>query len=90
MKRLLSLAFAALAAGCATTDSTQLAQADCRIVPITPATIAGARPRNVDPLDQRWAEMQLASSDYRYRQLRRHGAFDNTVEEALRDCDRAR
>jgi hypothetical protein len=89
MKRFLPIALAALAAGCAATQDTQLAQADCRVVPLATASISGARPRHVDPLDQRWAEMQLAGSDYRLRQLRSRGSFNNMVEDALRDCDRA-
>ena len=88
MKSILLAAVVAVAAGCATTENTQVAQAECKVAPITTASIAGARPKRVDPLDQRWAEMQLASSDYRFRQLQRHGAFNNNIEEALRDCDR--
>ena len=89
MKPILLLAAACAAAGCATTaDNTQLAQADCKVVPFTTASIAGGKPRRVDPLDQRWAEMQLASSDYRFNQLHRRGA-DSPAEQALRDCDRA-
>lgn len=90
MKRILLLAAIAITAGCATTnDNMQLAQADCKVAPVTTASIAGGKPRRVDPLDQRWAEMQLASSDYRFRQLHRYGAFNSNIEEALRDCDRA-
>jgi hypothetical protein len=55
-----------------------------------PGYISGARTtRPIDPLDQRLAEMQLASSDYRFDQLHRRGMFNNNVEDALRDCDRA-
>jgi len=91
MNRITLLAIAAAtAAGCAAQGDVQVAQADCKVAPITTASIAGARPKNVDPLDQRWAEMQLASSDYRLHQLRQRGAFNNNVEDALRDCDRAR
>ena len=90
MKRLLLLATLA-AAGCATPgDNVQVAKAECKIAPITTASIAGVKPRPVDPLDQRWAEMQLASSDYRFQQLQRRGLVNNNIEEALRDCDRAR
>ena len=86
MKRLLLLATFAVA-GCATSgDNVQLAKAECKVAPITTASIAGARPRAVDRLDQRWAEMQLASSDYRFQQLRRHGPANNNIEDALRDC----
>jgi hypothetical protein len=43
----------------------------------------------VSPLEQRYAEMQLASTDYRLRQLAERGLVNNTVEEALRNCDNA-
>ncbi len=91
MKRPLLLAALATAAGCASTpDNMQLAQADCKVAPLAVGTLSGtSRPRRVDPLDQRWAEMQLASTDYRFRSLARNGAYNSTVEEALRDCDRA-
>jgi hypothetical protein len=85
-------ACAALAlAGCATTDeaSVPLARADCKIAPITTASATGVRPRRVDPMDQRYAEMQLATSDYRMKRLQQPlGAMGN-VEDALRDCDSA-
>ena len=80
------------AAACAQlqTEPAPLAAADCKVAPITTASAAGARPRRVDPLDQRWAEMQLASSDYRMRRLQQPlGAVNNNVEDALRDCANA-
>jgi hypothetical protein len=40
----------------------------------------------VSPLDQRYAEMQLASSDYRMRQLAERGMVNNNIEDALRSC----
>lgn len=88
--RTLAILIALGAAGCAHLDSeTPLAAADCRIAPMTTASAAGGRPRQVDPLDQRYAEMQLASSDYRMRRLQQPlGAMSN-VEDALRDCARA-
>ena len=87
--RYAALAVALSATACAQLqpDETPVAAADCKVVPITTASAAGARPRRVDPLDQRWAEMQLASSDYRMRRLQQPlGAVNNNVEEALRDC----
>jgi hypothetical protein len=92
MRRTLALFAAALLAGaCASLDSDQpLARADCKVAPLTLASSTGGRPRQVDPLDQRYAEMQLAGSDYRRRQLNQPlGAFNN-VEDALRDCANAR
>src|SRR4051812_49600811 len=77
-------------AGCATVqDPTPLARADCRIAPITTASATGARPRRADPLDQRYAEMQLATSDYRMRRLQQPLGATSNVEDALRDCGRA-
>lgn len=80
-------AVVALSAGCATTpEPTQVARAECKIVPITTASAAGRAPRNVSPLEQRHAEMQLATSQYRMAQLQSQGMAFNNVEDALRDC----
>ena len=91
MKAFLGITLVALAAGCATTqENTQLAQAECKIVPMKAGRISGTSPRPArDPLDQTTAELQLASSNYRFQQLSRHGLVDNNIEDALRDCDRA-
>ena len=86
MKMLIAAATAVLAAGCATTEPVHVAQAECKIVPITTASAAGRAPRAVSPLEQRHAEMQLATSQYRFAQLQSHGMAFNTVEDALRDC----
>ena len=91
MNGLLAAAAALALAGCATVqDETPVARADCRIAPITTASATGAPPRRVDPIDQRYAEMQLATSEYRMRQLRERGMDMNNVEDALRDCSTAR
>ncbi len=83
------IAILALAAtGCATSGGEQLAAADCRVVPITTASAAGRAPRNLSPIEQRYAEMQLANTEYRRRQLQERGLEPNTVEQALRDCAR--
>ena len=74
-------------AGCASSGDTRVASADCKVYPITTASATGRAPKNVSPLEQRWAEMQLASTDYRQRQLQERGMIDNTVEQALRDCN---
>jgi hypothetical protein len=84
MKTPLGIAVLVLAAGCATQGDTQVAQAECKVYPITTASAAGRKP-NASPLEQRHAEMQLASSDYRMRQLRERG-YDGNVEQSLRDC----
>ncbi len=75
-------------AGCASSGDTRLAAADCKVYPITTASATGRAPKNVSPIEQRWAEMQLAGTDYRQRQLHERGIIDNTVEQALRDCQR--
>lgn len=88
MKALVALASLTLVAGCATGGNTQLAAVDCKVVPLTIASATGVRQAKPDSLDQRYAEMQLASSEYRHRQLRERGMVNNTIEEALRDCNR--
>jgi hypothetical protein len=81
-------ALAALAlAGCAT-EGTQVAQSECKVAPITTTSMTyGGNKKPVSSLDQRYAEMALASSDYRYRNLARNGPVPNNVEDALRDCN---
>ena len=85
MKAHLVLAVLALAAGCATTEPVQVAQAECKVLPITTTSVAGRKP-NVSAIEQRYAEMQLATSEYRMRQLRERGMDMNNVEDALREC----
>jgi hypothetical protein len=86
MNRLLSLIpVAALAAACATSPD-QVAQADCKVAPITTTSVTG-RARPASSIEQRDAEMQLASTGFRQRELRERGLAPNTVEEALRDCN---
>lgn len=86
MKMLIAAAASLLAAGCASTQPTQVAQAECKIVPVTTASIAGKRDRTVTPIEQRHAEMQLATSQYRMANLQSQGLAFNNVEDALRDC----
>ena len=89
MRYLLALGAAALAAGCASDPNVQYAKAaDCKVVPVTIASATGSRPKNLTSLDQRKAEMDLASSPYRQAQLASRGQFGNNVEEALSDCNR--
>jgi hypothetical protein len=82
------LAVALAASGCAASGDAQVAAADCRVVPITTAGATGRAPRTLSPIEQRAAEMDLARTEYRQRQLRERGIHDNPVEDALRDCDR--
>jgi hypothetical protein len=74
-------------AGCATEGNTQLAQADCKVYPITTASATGNKPE-VDSIRQRAAEADLATSSYRFRNLQRTGPVNNNVEDLLRNCDR--
>lgn len=87
MKKLVAfLPALVVAAGCATRGDTRLAAADCKVYPVTTASAAGVRAPKVDRLEQRFAEMQLATSDYRFRNLRQNGYNMNNVEDSLRDC----
>ena len=85
MKFLIALSALALLAACATPGE-QVAAVDCKVYPVTIASAAGVRKPNVSSLEQRYAEMQLATSDYRFRNLRQNGYNMNNVEDALRDC----
>jgi len=85
MKTPIAIAVLTLAAGCATQGDVQVAQAECKVYPVTTMSVTGTRKPNVDPLEQRHAEMQLANSSYRMHQLQTRG-IDGNVEQALRDC----
>jgi hypothetical protein len=82
------LAVALAASGCAASGDPKVAEADCRVVPMTTAGATGRAPRSLSPIEQRAAEMDLARSEYRRRQLEERGIPGNNVEDALRDCDR--
>ena len=87
MRTILALcATAALAAGCASNPD-RVAAVDCKVHPVATSNVAGVRKPATDSLEQRYAEMQLATSDYRYRNLRQNGYNMNNVEDALRDCN---
>ena len=88
MKILLAVsAVSLLAAGCATTEPpTQLAQAECKIAPVTTESATGVHPRSASSIEQRHAEMQLATSQYRMANLRSQGMVFNNVEDALNGC----
>jgi len=91
MKALFILSAALVAAGCATTEPTYLAQKDCKVAPLTIHSQAYGNRKSapVDSLDRRYAEMQLAATPYRQQQLARNGMYPNNIEEAMRDCDMA-
>lgn len=87
MKSLIAVSVLALAAaGCATEGNKQYAKAECKVVPITTASVAGGKTRPASSLEQRQAEMALGTSQYRREQLYRQGQFGNNVEDALYDC----
>ena len=88
MRTLIALsATALLAAGCATTDTTYVAQKECKVMPQLTVNVANSgKAKPVDSLRQREAEMDLATTGYRFQQLQRNGPYNNTVEESLRDC----
>lgn len=81
-----------LAAGCATQD-VQVAQAPaatCKVAPITTASATEASVKKpVSEIRQREAQMDLALTQYRFRNLERQGLFMNNVEDAIGDCDKA-
>ena len=85
MKHSLSLCalYVLVVAGCAGQDARE-AKVDCKVVPITTASVAG-KPRPASELDRRYAEMQLGTSSYRRQNLDRNPG-NNNVEDALRDC----
>ena len=86
MRLLLATAAVLALAGCATEGDPKVAQADCKVYPVTTTSATGLRKPDVSPLEQRHAEMQLANSEYRMRSLRERGYDGNNVEESLRDC----
>jgi hypothetical protein len=89
MKALLALAVAALMAGCATPENQMVASAECKVTPITTESAAGVRKPEYAHLQQVDAQMQLAASNYRMRNLQQNAYNMNNVEDSLRDCQRA-
>jgi hypothetical protein len=89
MKILLALSLSAAVLGaCADTGETQYAQNDCKVAPVITTTDSSLRKdQQLTQLDKRYAEMQLATSDYRLRQLQRNPAYStNSIEQSLNDC----
>jgi len=88
MKLLFALSAASLLlAACATTDNAQYAQADCKVAPITTRNVAGTNHLGTyNELDQRYAEMQLGTSEFRRQLYAKQGMSNNNVEDALKNC----
>ena len=87
--RILFAVTAALAlAGCAT-EPMQVAQADCKVQPITTTSVTNTRKTEVSSIRQREAEAALATSDYRFRNLQQNGYNMNNIEDSLRECQTA-
>jgi hypothetical protein len=90
MKILLTLPAAALLlAACATTPDTgdQYAKADCKVAPVTTRNAAGGDHLGTyNELDQRYAQMQLSTSEYRRQLYARQGLSPNNVEDTLKNC----
>ncbi len=59
--------------------------ATCKTAPVTAQAAAGGKPR-MNELDQRMAEMQLATSGYRQAQRERNPGYENNIERTLQDC----
>lgn len=90
MKILLAATAALTLAACASQEAqpTRVAQADCKVVPMTTESSTGNPPKHVTELQQRFAQADLASSEIRYRELARNGMYPNPIEESLKDCNK--
>jgi hypothetical protein len=90
MKPTFPLLFALVLAGCAAEEaqdkSLQMANADCKVLPATTDSSTGNPPKHVTEMQQKFAEADLASSSYRFRNLQVNGQANNNVEDALRKC----
>jgi hypothetical protein len=89
MKLLVALSIsAAVLCACADTGEAQYAQNDCKVAPVITTTDSSLRKdRQITDLDRRYASMQLATSDFRMRELQRNPAYSqNNIEQSLRDC----
>jgi len=88
MKLLIATAAVLFVAGCAS-EPVQVAQAECKIHPITTTSVTDTRKPQTEETRQRMAEMELATSSYRFRNLQQNAYGMNNVEDALRDCGNA-
>lgn len=89
MRTLIALSALLVAAGCASTEPVQYAQAECKVQPITTTSVTGVRKPEADESRQRLAEAELATSSYRFRHLNQNAYGMNNVEDTLRDCGAA-
>jgi hypothetical protein len=86
MRILIATAAALALSGCATNEPMQVAQAECKIHPVTTTSVTDTRKPQTEETRQRMAEMELATSSYRFRNLQQNAYNMNNVEDALRDC----
>lgn len=88
MKMLFALSAAAVLAAACATEPEQYAQADCKVAPVTTRGVTGVDGHlgTYNNLDQRYAEMQLSTSEYRRRLYAKQGLSNNNVEDALKNC----
>ena len=87
MKNVIALAAAAAAlAACASTpDQVAYDDQECQIVMMAPANATG-RYSHMTEMDQRFAEMQLGTSDVRRRAQESNPGYENNIEKNLRNC----
>ena len=84
MKALFALFLTAALAGCAATpETTQLADAGCKVEPGMTANTVNKRVQPSE-LDRKWAEAHLRSTDYYRNALARDQT--STVVQAAKDC----
>ena len=87
MKLLFALSAASLLVTACATENAQYAEADCKVAPITTRNVAGTHHLGTyNDLDQRYAEMQLSTSEYRRRVYAQQGLSNNNVEDTLKNC----
>jgi hypothetical protein len=88
MKTLFALSAVALMAAACATEPEHYAQADCKVAPITTRSVTGVDGHlgTYNSLDQRYAEMQLGTSEYRRQLYAKQGLSNNNVEDALKNC----
>ena len=89
MTKPILIAILARAAGCAGTPAdTRVAAVEpgCKVAPVTQKGSVGRTPTRLDPIEQRFAELQLANSSVRREAYAERGMLNNNVEQILRDC----
>ena len=85
--------FAAVAvlvlAGCASQEPMQVAQAECKITPVTTDSVTGNAPKHTTELQNRFAQADLQSSQVRFAMLRERGLANNRLEDVINGCQQA-